>query len=151
MPRIIVGDRAPDFTLQTETGETISLAAALERGPVVLIFYPMDNTPSCASQLCSVRNDAARYAEAGVTVYGINNGSASSHKHFIDRYDLTAPLLVDSNFKVASAYDAVLPLGLLRVVNRTVVGIARDGTIVFYQRGTPSTDDILAALAAAKT
>jgi peroxiredoxin Q/BCP len=150
MARVNVGDRAPDFSLQTEKGETVSLSSALANGPVVLIFYPMDQTPGCTAQLCAVRNDAARYADAGVTVYGVNNGSGSSHQKFIDKHNLTAPLLVDSGLKVAASYDAVLSLGLVRVINRTVVGIGRDGTIVFYKRGTPSTDDILSATAAAK-
>jgi peroxiredoxin Q/BCP len=149
MPKLSVGDRAPDFTLQTEKGETVKLSEALGRGPVVLIFYPMDNTPGCTAQLCSVRNDAARYAEAGIAVYGVNNGGAASHQRFIEKHNLTAPL-VDSGLRVASAYDAAISMGLIKFINRTVVGIARDGTIAFYKRGTPSTDEILGALAATK-
>ena len=149
MAKIGVGDRAPQFSFKTEKGETVSLAYALQNGPVVLIFYPMDNTPGCTAQLCSVRDDAARYAEAGVTVYGVNNGGAASHRRFMDRHNLTAPLLIDDNLRVANAYDAVISLGLLRFINRTVVGIARDGTILFYRRGTPATDDILSAVACA--
>jgi peroxiredoxin len=56
-------------------------------------------------------------------------------------------MLVDRDFAVATRYDAVMGLGPLRLVNRTVVGIARDGTVAFYRRGMPSTDEILAALA----
>jgi len=56
-------------------------------------------------------------------------------------------LLVDTDFKVASAYDAVMGFGPLRLINRTVVAIATDGTICKYQRGMPETDDILAAIA----
>ena len=124
MAKISVGDPAPDFSLQTEKGETVSLEEARKKGPVVLIFYPMDNTPGCTAQLCAVRNDAPRYAEAGVSVYGVNS------------------------LRVASAYDAITSLGLLKFINRTVVGIASDGTIAFYKRGTPSTDEILGALTA---
>jgi peroxiredoxin Q/BCP len=150
MAKLNVGDRAPDFSLQTEKGETVTLTGALGRGPVVLIFYPMDNTPGCTTQLCSVRNDAARYAEAGVAVYGVNNGGAASHQRFIEKHNLTAPLLVDTGLRVATAYDAVTSLGLIKFVNRTVVGIAPDGTIAFYKRGTPSTDEILGAFVATK-
>jgi peroxiredoxin Q/BCP len=148
MPKLNVGDRAPDFSLPSEKGENVSLPESLERGPVVLIFYPMDETPGCTAQLCSVRNDATRYAEAGIAVYGLNNGGAASHQRFIEKHNLTAPLLVDSGLSVAAAYDAVISLGLIRFINRTVVGIARDGTIAFYKRGTPSTDEIIGALAA---
>ena len=147
MPKLHVGDRAPDFTLASESGETISLRTALVRGPVVLIFYPMDNTPGCTAQLCAVRDDSARYAAAGVGVFGVNNGNARSHAGFKSKHGLAAPLLVDTGLAVASAYDSTLGFGPLKFVNRTVVGIARDGTVAFYRRGTPGTGEILAALA----
>lgn len=146
MPKLNVGDRAPDFSLPSEKGENVSLPESLERGPVVLIFYPMDETPGCTAQLCSVRNDATRYAEAGITVYGVNNGGAASHQRFIVKHGLTAPLLVDKGLRVSAEYDAVVSVGLIRFINRTVVGVARDGTIAFYKRGTPSTDEIIGAL-----
>jgi thioredoxin-dependent peroxiredoxin len=148
MAKVSIGDKAPDFSLKTEKGETVTLAGSLANGPVVLIFYPMDNTPGCTAQLCSARNDAPRYAEAGVSVYGVNNGGAASHQRFAEKHNLRAPLLVDDGLRVAAAYDATLSLGLLRFINRTVVGIDRGGTIVFYKRGTPSTDEILDALTA---
>jgi peroxiredoxin Q/BCP len=146
MAKLNVGDPAPPFSLMTEKGEEISLAGALANGPVVLIFYPMDQTPGCTAQLCAVRNDSERYAEAGVQVFGINGGDANSHQRFIARYNLTAPLLVDKGLAVAAAYDAVYNLGLIRVINRTVVGVGRDGNVTFYKRGSPSTDEILGAV-----
>ena len=146
MAQLRVGDRAPAFTLQTESGETVSLASALARGPVVLIFYPMDNTPGCTAQLCAARDDSDQYAAAGASLYGINNGNARSHEAFKARNRLSAPLLVDTGLAVASAYDSTIGLGLLKFVNRTVVAIAADGTIVFYKRGSPPTREILAAL-----
>ena len=148
MSKVSIGDKAPDFSLKTEKGETVTLAGSLANGPVVLIFYPMDNTPGCTAQLCSARNDAPRYAEAGISVYGVNNGGAASHQRFAEKHNLRAPLLVDDGLRVAAAYDATISLGLLRFINRTVVGIGRDGTIVFYKRGAPSTDEILDALTA---
>jgi peroxiredoxin Q/BCP len=123
------------------------LTDALERGPVVLIFYPMDNTPGCTAQLCEARNDAPRYAAAGVSVYGVNNGGAASHARFREKHGIIAPLLVDPGLGTAAAYDAVMGIGPLRIINRTVVGIARDGSIALYKRGAPSTDEILAAVA----
>ena len=149
MAKISVGSAAPAFSLPDEKGGTVRLVDALAAGPVVLIFYPMDNTPGCTAQLCAVRDDAARYTAAGISVFGINNGSASSHERFAQRHHLTAPLLVDKNLEVAAQYDAALNLGLVKIVNRTVVGIGRDGAIAFYKRGTPSTDEIVAALGTA--
>ena len=148
MAKLSSGDRAPNFTLETQTGDTVALETALARGPVVLIFYPMDNTPGCTAQLCEVRDDTALYAAAGVTVYGVNGGDAASHQKFVAKYRLTAPLLIDRGLKVATDYDAVLGIGPLKLVNRTVVGIARDGTIAFYKRGAPATEEILSAVGA---
>jgi peroxiredoxin Q/BCP len=146
MARLTVGDAAPPFSLTNEKGENVTLAGVLANGPVVLIFYPMDQTPGCTAQLCAVRNDASRYAEAGVQVFGVNGGDAVSHQRFAARYNLTAPLLVDKGLATAAAYDAVYNLGLIRVINRTVVGIGRDGKIAFFKRGSPSTDEILGAV-----
>ena len=145
MPKLHAGDTAPAFTLPDERGQSRSLASALGRGPVILIFYPMDNTPGCKAQLCAIRDDSARYAKAGITVYAINGGSAESHQSFKAKHGFTAPLLVDRSLTVAAQYDAVTRIGPLRVINRTVVGVGRDGRITFYKRGSPSTDEILAA------
>ena len=148
MAKLAAGDTAPDFTLRTEKGEVAHLADALKNGPVVLVFYPMDNTPGCTAQLCAARDAAPQYAAAGVTVWGVNNGNAQSHQAFIAKHGISAPLLVDSDFEVAKSYDAVLGLGPLRFVNRTVVAVGRDGKIIFYRRGSPSTGEILAAVEA---
>ena len=147
MSKLAAGDRAPAFSLPTESGEIVSVPGAPDAGPIVLIFYPMDQTPGCTAQLCAARDDAARYAAAGVAVYGVNGAKAASHKKFVEKHRLTTPLLVDDGLAVASDYDAVLGVGPLKMVNRTVVGIARDGTIAFYKRGAPGTDEILAAVA----
>lgn len=149
MAKLNVGDVAPSFTLPDERGQSRSLASTLGRGPVVLIFYPMDNTPGCKAQLCAVRDDSALYAKAGITVYAINNGSAESHQSFKSKNGFTAPLLVDRNLVVAAQYDAVFGLGPVRVINRTVVGIARNGRVVYYKRGSPSTQESISAFSAA--
>jgi thioredoxin-dependent peroxiredoxin len=92
-----------------------------------------------------VRDDLARYADQNAVVFGINGGSARSHRSFARRLRLPVPLLVDRKLKVARRYEAVLNLGLVQIVKRTVVGVDRDGRIVFYKRGTPTTNEILSA------
>jgi len=92
-----------------------------------------------------VRDNPARYEQSNVVVFGVNGGSARTHRSFAERQHLPLPLLVDRGLVVARRYGAVLRLGLVKLVKRTVVGIESDGRIVFYQRGTPSTDEILAA------
>jgi peroxiredoxin Q/BCP len=147
MAKLSIGDPVPDFTLQTERDETVHLVEAVTRGPVVLIFYPMDDTPVCKSQLCAARDDHERYEAAGVSVYGVNNGNAESHRRFAEKYGLNVPLLVDVDLGVARQYGAFLGIGRFGVIDRTVVGVGRDGKVAFYRHGVPSTDEILAGIA----
>jgi peroxiredoxin Q/BCP len=144
---LAIGSSAPEFTLPSSDGEDVSLASFRGHSGVVLMFYPKDQTPGCTKQLCSARDDRAAYAAAGVTVFGVNGDSLESHMRFIAKHGLQMPLLVDRGLAVASAYDAVLGFGPVKFVNRTVVGINRDGGIVFYQRGMPPATEILAAFA----
>jgi len=148
MSALHVGDEAPDFALPAEYGTTVRLSDFRDKQPVVLIFYPMDQTPGCTAQLCAARDDAERYNAAGVAVFGVNNGSAASHRRFSERYKFRTPLLVDNGLHVADAYDAAVGFGPLRMIKRTVVGISAEGKVVYYRRGAPATDEILSALSA---
>ena len=140
------GQDAPDFDLQDEHGNPVRLADFRGTSSVVLMFYPADNTPGCTAQLCAARDDYDRYQAAGVAVFGVNPGSVKSHQRFVEKHGLRTPLLLDDGARVSRAYDALMPIPLLTVVNRTVVGIGRDGKIKFFQRGMPSTETILAAM-----
>jgi len=84
-----------------------------------------------------------------VTVWAVNNQGAASHERFASKVGFDAPMLVDTKFAIASRYDAVMGLGPMRFVNRTVVGIGCDGTVTYYARGTPSTSEILRGVGAA--
>jgi peroxiredoxin Q/BCP len=119
------------------------------RSSVVLMFYPADNTPGCTKQLCTARDDYDKYEAAGVAVFGVNPGSAGTHKKFSEKHGLRTPLLLDDGGRVSRAYDALMPIPLLTIVNRTVVGIDRDGIVRFAERGMPSTSTILDAMGAA--
>ena len=144
---LAIGSTAPDFTLASSDGTDVSLASFRGRDNVVLIFYPKDQTPGCTKQLCTARDDRAAFASAGAVVFGVNGGGAASHARFIAKHGLPMPLLVDPGLVVAKAYDAVIGLGPLKFVNRTVVGIDRAGRIAFYERGMPATAATLRALA----
>ncbi len=143
---IKIGQKAPDFTLQDENGATVRLADFAGKSPVVLMFYPADSTPGCTRQLCTARDDYDRYQTAGVAVFGVNPGSASAHKSFAEKHSMRTPLLVDTRGAVARAYGALMPIPIMTVVNRTVVGIDRDGVVRFYERGMPGTSEILATM-----
>jgi peroxiredoxin Q/BCP len=143
-----IGQDAPDFDLQDERGNRVRLGDFRGTSPVVLMFYPADNTPGCTAQLCAARDDYERYQAAGIAVFGVNPGSVAAHQRFAEKHGLRTPLLLDDGGRVSKAYDALMPIPLLTVVNRTVAGIGADGKIRFYQRGMPSTDTILAAMTA---
>jgi peroxiredoxin Q/BCP len=113
------------------------------------MFYPADLTPGCTKQLCAARDDYDKYQAAGIAVFGVNPGSAGTHKKFIDKHNLRTPLLLDHGGKVARAYGALYPIPLATIINRTVVGIDRDGIVRFYERGIPATSQIMEAMGAA--
>ena len=141
-----IGDQAPDFDLQDENGNIVKLADFRGKSAVVLMFYPKDNTPGCTAQMCAARDDYDKYQAAGIAVFGVNPGSESSHQRFVEKHGLRTPLLLDDGARVSKAYDALMPIPILTVVNRTVVGIDRAGKIAFYQRGMPSTEKIMSGM-----
>ncbi len=136
-----VGSEAPDFQLADEQGRPVQLSEYRGKQPVVLVFYPMDETAVCRGQLCELRDHWDRFTEQGVAVFGVNPGGAASHEKFKRNHGFPFPLLVDEGKKVASKYGAG---GLL--VKRSVYAIGQDGRIVFAERGKPSSETILAAI-----
>lgn len=138
-----VGTPAPDFTLRDDGGNSVRLADFRGRTPVVLVFYPMDDTPVCRKQLCEFRDQWDEFKRRGVAVLGVNPGSAASHAKFRRNHSFPFPLLVDEGKKVARLYGAS---GL--IVRRSVYGIGQDGRIVFAERGKPEPSRVLAALTA---
>jgi len=142
-----IGQDAPDFETKDERGNTVRLRDFRDKQPVVLMFYPADNTPGCTAQMCAARDDYDAYQAAGIAVFGVNPGSERAHRQFAEKHGLRTPLLLDDKGKISRAYDALMPIPLLRVVNRTVVGIDRGGKVRFFERGMPSTATIMAAMA----
>jgi len=142
-----IGEAAPDFELADENGGTVRLADFRDKSGVVLMFYPADNTPGCTKQLCTARDDYDKYQAAGIAVFGVNPGSPETHRRFAEKHGMRTPLLVDRDARVSRAYDALMPLLFMKIVNRTVVGIGRDGTVRYYERGMPATSEIIAAMA----
>lgn len=143
------GSVAPDFSLPDEQGNVVTLSSFRGGQPVVLIFYPGDQTPVCTAQLCGVRDQYEDFTAVGAVVFGINPGSRSSHQKFSQRHDFPFRLLVDEDSTVARQYESLMVrVGPLALVNRTVYVVGVDGTIVFAQRGSPDNETILAALTA---
>ncbi|MFA6908292.1 MAG: peroxiredoxin [Patescibacteria group bacterium] len=142
MSELRIGDVAPFFELSDHRGKVVRLDDFIGK-PVVLIFYPGDDTSGCTKQLCAVRDDWNQFEAAGVAVVGINPADRESHEQFVSKYGLTVPLLVDVGKKIARDYGAADKGLHSLVINRTVVGIGKDGRIIFYQHGMPSNAEIL--------
>jgi thioredoxin-dependent peroxiredoxin len=121
-----VGDPAPEFALESDTGETVTLSALRGR-PVVVYFYPKDETSGCTKQACDIRDNWAEFERMGATVFGISPDSAESHAGFRAQHSLPFPLLVDSDHAVAEAYGA---WGEKKNYGRTYMGIIRSGFVV---------------------
>jgi len=143
---------APDFELPDETGKLRTLSEF--RGqPVVLYFYPKDDTPGCTVEACNFRDDYHIYRENGVTILGVSPDSAKSHTKFIDKFSLPFPLLADEGHKVCDAYGA---WGEKKNMGRTYDGVLRttfligpDGTILkVFENVKPAghSAEVLAAL-----
>jgi peroxiredoxin Q/BCP len=99
------GDKAPDFALQDDSGSTVKLSA-LRGKPVVLYFYPKDDTPGCTKEACSFRDRSAELEKRGAVVLGVSPDDVASHVKFRDKFHLNFPLLADVGHKVAEKYGA---------------------------------------------
>ncbi|HEY9089661.1 MAG TPA: thioredoxin-dependent thiol peroxidase [Anaerolineaceae bacterium] len=118
---------APDFTLTDDSGKTISLSDF--RGqPVVLYFYPKDDTPGCTTEACNFRDDYSAYA--GVNILGVSPDSVASHVKFKKKYGLPFPLLADEGHQVANQYGV---WGLKKFMGREYEGILRTTFLIDAQ------------------
>lgn len=126
---IAPGSVAPEFSLKDQAGETFTLGE--HRGePVVLYFYPKDDTPGCTTQACSIRDSWPQLTEAGAVVAGISPDDVESHAGFAAKHDLPHRLLADTDRSVIASYGAVKtkPDGSQGVLRSSVV-IDRDGVV----------------------
>ena len=122
-----IGDRAPAFTLKTQSGEDWQLETALENGPVVLFFYPKDETKICTAEACSFRDRHEVFTESGAQIVGISSDSVESHRRFASRHTLPYTLLSDPGGKVRGQFGVKKTLGLFD--GRVTFVIDRDRTI----------------------
>jgi thioredoxin-dependent peroxiredoxin len=97
------GTPAPDFELASDEGETVTLSA-LRGKPVVLYFYPKDDTPGCTTEACEFRDAYDRFREQGVEILGVSPDTEASHQKFKSKYELPFTLLADPDHQAAEAY-----------------------------------------------
>ena len=101
-----VGDKAPDFTGISDSGEKITLSEKLKEGPVVLYFYPKDETPGCVAEACAFRDRWEDVRKLGATILGVSSDSAESHKKFKANRNLQFTLIADEDKQIRKAYGA---------------------------------------------
>jgi len=99
------GDAAPDFSLPADDGSEVKLSA-LRGKPVVLYFYPKDDTPGCTKEACAFRDRTGELRAKGAVVLGVSPDDVASHGRFRDKYRLNFPLLADAGHRLASRYGA---------------------------------------------
>lgn len=126
------GSPAPDFSGRTCDGEPVSLKDYRGR-KLVLYFYPMDDTPGCTKQACSLRDHDAEIAARGAAILGVSAQSEASHERFRSKYGLKFPLLVDTDQRVAKAYQAA-GSGLFAIA-RGMLGMNARVTYVIDEEG----------------
>jgi thioredoxin-dependent peroxiredoxin len=102
---IEAGEKAPAFTLATDEGKKVKLSD-FTGSPVVLYFYPKDDTPGCTKEACAFRDRKAELAALGIVVLGVSADTVESHVKFRDKYSLNFPLLADADHKIAEKYGA---------------------------------------------
>jgi peroxiredoxin Q/BCP len=132
--RPAAGDPAPDFSLAGTGSRTYSLADA-RGGPLVLVFYPADNSPVCTQQLRSYSEDLSLFEGAGATVWCLSPQDVDTHERFAAEQSLELPLLADLGAEVGRDYDILGPLGFYR---RSVFVIDGEGTIRWARRSLSS-------------
>lgn len=124
---------APEFTLADDTGKIVSLSDFRGK-PVVLYFYPKDDTPGCTTEACNFRDDYSAYDQAGVVILGVSPDSVESHVKFKKKFGLPFPLLADVGHKVCDLYGTWGPKKFMgrsfEGVLRTTFLIGPDGVIL---------------------
>lgn len=121
-----VGEQAPDFTLPDDSGTEVSLRDLRGR-PVVLYFYPADDTPGCTRQACGVRDAWQEFSDAGAVVLGVSPDSVESHRAFREKYGLPFRLLADPGRTVIDRYDL---WGTTVFKGKEYVGVLRSTVLV---------------------
>ncbi|MDF5719256.1 MAG: peroxiredoxin [Rhizonema sp. PD37] len=109
---IKVGDTAPDFTLPSQNGSSVSLKDFRGKA-VVLYFYPKDDTPGCTAESCSFRDQYEAFETSGSEIIGVSGDSSESHQKFATKYKLPFTLLSDKGDQVRKLYGATTAFGLV--------------------------------------
>ena len=147
---IAVGDLAPEFSAETESGETVRLSDYRGRR-VVLYFYPKDDTPGCTTQACGFRDSYPTLTERNAVVLGVSPDNARSHQKFKTKFDLPFTLLVDETHALAEAYGVWVEKSMygkrFMGIERSHFVIDEEGRVLDAQVKVKPEESVQAALA----
>jgi thioredoxin-dependent peroxiredoxin len=122
-----VGDTAPDFELPDQHGNVIRLSHSRGQRPVVVYFYPKDDTTGCTIQACGFRDDFEKFQATGAEIIGVSDDSTESHSKFISKYQLPFTLLADKGGRVRKLYGVKKTFGV--IPGRATFVIDRGGIV----------------------
>jgi len=121
-----IGQTAPDFTLPADTGTDIQLSS-LRPAPVILFFYPKDDTPGCTIEAGAFTALSTEFSALGAQVFGISKDSIASHCKFRDKFELAIPLLSDAESDVCENYGV---WGAKKMYGKEFMGITRTTVLI---------------------
>ncbi len=142
---LVVGDKAPDWTLPSDKGGNVTLRAFRGKQVVVMAFYPKDETPGCTKEMIAFSKDASQFTKAGAAVFGISRDSLDAHKQFRLHCALEIPLLSDDESRVATEYQSVMPV--VGMFKRKTFVIDKQGIIRAIVDGMPDNAKLLDEIA----
>ncbi len=131
--KLKIGDPAPQFTATSTDGSPIKLSDYFGR-KLVLYFYPMDDTPGCTRQACSLRDHSAELQAKDAAVLGVSTQDPASHQRFTEKYQINFPLIADTDGAVSRAYGAIASGGLMGTA-MGLLGVASRITFIINESG----------------
>ena len=132
------GQIAPDFSVKNQDGKTIKLSE-LKGKPVLMYFYPKDDTPGCTKEACNFRDEFAKFKKLGAVVLGVSRQDEKSHQAFRQKYSIPFDLLVDNDGSLAKSYGITVIPGVGFHMRQSIL-IGRDGKVAkFYPSVNPAT------------
>jgi thioredoxin-dependent peroxiredoxin len=144
-----VGDKIPNFIAKDTFGNDFNSQNSVGQKPVVIYFYPMDNTPGCTAQACSFRDQYEDFTDLGAEVIGISSDSQKSHENFASKYKLPFVLLSDTDKKIRKLFG--VPTGMFGLLPGRVTYVAdKNGIIKMIFDSMMATKHIPKALEAVK-
>lgn len=144
-----VGDKIPNFTAKDTNGDDFNSLDLIGKKPLVIYFYPKDNTPGCTTQACSFRDQYEDFKDLGAEVIGISSDSIASHQKFTRQFKLPFILLSDSDKKIRSLFG--VPSNLFGLIPGRVTYVAdATGTIIMVFNSMKAKNHIPKALEAIK-